>query len=131
MSRVAELVATSRLKIGIASNSREGSSLASGTSRQEIIRLFYVGSHFYKYRFMFYVYILESVPSGRFYIGYSENPDRRLVEHNSGKVKSTRPYRPWKKIYAEQYLTEIEAIRREREIKSKKSRQYILELIGL
>ncbi len=79
---------------------------------------------------MFYVYILESEPSGRFYIGYSESPDRRLVEHNSGKVKSTRPYRPWKKIYTEEFPTEIEAIRREREIKSKKSRLYILKLIG-
>ncbi len=79
---------------------------------------------------MFYVYILESELNGRFYIGYSESPDRRLIEHNSGKVKSTRPYRPWKKVYSEQFSTEIEAIRREREIKSQKSRIYILKLIG-
>ncbi|MGE0586975.1 MAG: GIY-YIG nuclease family protein [Cyclobacteriaceae bacterium] len=79
---------------------------------------------------MFYVYVLESEVNGRFYIGYSEQPDRRLAEHNSGKVKSTKPYRPWKKIYAEQFNSESEAMRRERELKAKKSRSYISRLIG-
>ena len=78
---------------------------------------------------MFFVYILQSQTSGRFYIGYSEWPDRRLAEHNSGKVKSTRPYRPWRKVYVEQFATELEAIGREREIKSQKSRTYLEKLI--
>jgi len=58
---------------------------------------------------MFFVYILQSQTTGRFYIGYSENPDRRLTEHNSGKVKSTKPFRPWIKVYAESYPSEAEA----------------------
>jgi putative endonuclease len=78
----------------------------------------------------FYVYILEAERTHRFYIGYSEAPDRRLFEHNAGKVKSTRPYRPWKKVYQEQFLTEAQAMERERELKSKKSRLFILKLIG-
>src|SRR5258706_14582392 len=79
---------------------------------------------------MFFVYILQSQSTGRYYIGYSELPDRRLNEHNSGKVKSTRPYRPWTKIYVEQFATEAEAMSRERELKSKKSRIYLEGLIG-
>ncbi|MBL7866033.1 MAG: GIY-YIG nuclease family protein [Cyclobacteriaceae bacterium] len=79
---------------------------------------------------MFYVYILESEKSGRYYIGYSADPDRRLLEHNLGKVKSTRNYRPWVKVYAEELDTELQAVRREREIKSQKSRSYIAKLIG-
>ena len=79
---------------------------------------------------MFFVYILQSEINGRFYIGYSDFPERRLVEHNSGKVKSTRPYRPWKKVYQESLSTEIAAINRERELKSKKSRNYLEWLIG-
>ena len=79
---------------------------------------------------MFYVYVLESEKSGRFYVGYSEDPDRRLHEHNVGKVRSTREFRPWRKVYQESCSTESEAIRRERQIKSMKSRTYILKLIG-
>ena len=67
--------------------------------------------------YMFKVYILESEKSGRFYIGYSEDADRRLVDHNSRKVKSTRPYRPWMKVYEESCATEADAISRERHIK--------------
>jgi putative endonuclease len=78
---------------------------------------------------MFYVYILKSLKSGRFYIGYSEDPDRRLSEHNSGKVLSTRNHRPWVKVFVETFPTALEAIRREREIKSRKSKKFIEDLI--
>ena len=78
---------------------------------------------------MFYVYILKSELNGRYYIGYSESPDRRLLEHNSGKVKSTRPFRPWIKVYQEIHETEVLAMRREKEIKTMKSRVYIEQLI--
>jgi len=79
---------------------------------------------------MFWMYVLQSEKNGRFYIGYSELPDRRLIEHNSGKVPSTRNFRPWKKVYSESFMTEIEAIQREKQVKAMKSRKYILTLIG-
>ena len=78
---------------------------------------------------MFYVYILQSLTVDRFYIGYSEDPDRRLIEHNSGKVKSTRNFRPWKKVHQEELETELLAIRRERYIKSMKSKKFIQQLV--
>ena len=78
---------------------------------------------------MFYVYILQSLMVDRFYIGYSERPERRLIDHNSGKVKSTRNFRPWIKIYQEEFETELQAIRRERYIKSMKSKKFIRELV--
>jgi putative endonuclease len=74
---------------------------------------------------MFFVYIIQSQKNGRFYVGYSDNPDRRLLEHNSGKVTSTRLLRPWKKVYTESYCTQLEAMRRELEIKARKSRKYL------
>jgi putative endonuclease len=79
---------------------------------------------------MFFVYILQSVASGRYYIGYSEFPERRLTEHNSGKVKSTRIFRPWMKVYTESFPSQAEAMRREKSIKAMKSRSYIQKLIG-
>ena len=78
---------------------------------------------------MFYVYILESLQSGRFYIGYSHDPIRRLEDHNSGKVISTRNFRPWVKVYSEVFQTETEAIHREIQIKKMKSRHYVSQLI--
>jgi putative endonuclease len=79
---------------------------------------------------MYYVYILKSLKRDRYYIGYSEFPERRLQEHNSGKVKSTKPFRPWVKVYVEECVDELCAIRRERDIKSMKSRIYIEGLIA-
>ncbi|RYE30299.1 MAG: GIY-YIG nuclease family protein, partial [Sphingobacteriales bacterium] len=32
---------------------------------------------------MFYIYILYSPSADKFYVGYSTDPIRRLVEHNS------------------------------------------------
>jgi putative endonuclease len=66
---------------------------------------------------------------GRFYIGCSENPVERLIEHNRGQTKSTRGRGPWKHVYQEQFTTLPEALRRERQLKSWKSHRSIQELI--
>lgn len=45
---------------------------------------------------MWYVYIIiESIAKEHIYIGSTDNVNRRVSEHNSGLVKSTRPYRPF------------------------------------
>ena len=69
---------------------------------------------------MYFVYILESLKNGRHYIGSTANLSRRLSEHNDGKVKSTKHYRPWKIIYTEEFPSKNEALQRERKIKSYK-----------
>jgi predicted GIY-YIG superfamily endonuclease len=46
---------------------------------------------------MKYVYILKSeVEPERFYIGSTDNLERRLQEHNTGQSVHTNKYRPWK-----------------------------------
>ncbi|MCH8850302.1 MAG: GIY-YIG nuclease family protein, partial [Chloroflexi bacterium] len=45
---------------------------------------------------MSYVYILESVNTGRYYIGCTDDLERRLHEHNNGKSASTKAFRPWR-----------------------------------
>ena len=40
--------------------------------------------------FMWYVYILRSEKDKKLYIGSTDNINRRLSEHNSGNVDSTR-----------------------------------------
>jgi predicted GIY-YIG superfamily endonuclease len=38
---------------------------------------------------MFYVYILQSESTGRFYIGHTNNLDRQLAEHNDPASKDS------------------------------------------
>jgi len=78
---------------------------------------------------MFYTYILQSVKSGRYYIGHTQNITERLERHNSGKVTATRNKGPWVLKYHETYASKAEAASRELYIKRMKSRQYIESLI--
>ena len=79
---------------------------------------------------MYYVYILRSLVNNRYYIGCTNDLESRLAKHNQGYVQSTKAYRPWEMIYQEIYGTLGEARRRERELKSWKSRKRIEALIN-
>lgn len=48
---------------------------------------------------MFYVYLLKSDKTDKFYIGYTDNLETRLAKHNQGEVKSTSPFPPWRIVY--------------------------------
>ncbi|WP_342827293.1 GIY-YIG nuclease family protein [Candidatus Lucifugimonas marina] len=76
------------------------------------------------------MYILESDPSGRLYVGSTQDVEARVARHNEGRSKSTKSHRPWTVIYTEAFETRSDAMKRELHIKSWKSRRYILELIG-
>jgi putative endonuclease len=43
---------------------------------------------------MWYVYILRSVTDSALYIGSTNDIERRLNEHNTGKVESTKNRKP-------------------------------------
>jgi putative endonuclease len=79
---------------------------------------------------MFYTYILRSLAIGRFYVGHSDDVAQRLVEHNLGLSKYTRRWRPWELVHTEMFETRSAAMKRERQIKGRKSRKYILSLIS-
>jgi putative endonuclease len=76
----------------------------------------------YIYFSMYFVYILQSEKNKKRYIGFTENLDRRLIEHNSGLVKSTRNRKPMKLIYFEEFKNKVDAVKREKEIKAKKGK---------
>jgi putative endonuclease len=71
-----------------------------------------------------FVYILRSPSTGKEYVGMSKNPNVRLEDHNHGRVTSTRPYRPWVKIYEEICADRIEARKREKYLKSAAGRTW-------
>jgi len=62
---------------------------------------------------MWKVYILKSSTGRRYYIGVSQNLEKRLIDHNRGKTKSTKPYRPWVLVYKEEIRDKNEAYKRE------------------
>ena len=79
---------------------------------------------------MFTVYILFSSSIDKYYVGYTNDLERRLTEHNRKKGKYTDGGIPWRLVYQEEYESKIEAMNREKFIKSQKSRQYILSIIS-
>ncbi len=80
---------------------------------------------------MWYVYILKSVSFNKYYIGYTADLDKRLLEHNSGKTKSIKAYLPYKLIYSEKFATKSDAYKRERQIKRYKGGSAFKKLIDV
>lgn len=74
---------------------------------------------------MYYTYVLRSLKNKRFYIGSTNNLERRLIEHNIGKSKYTRSAKPFKLVYFEKFDTRQEAVKRELFFKTGKGREYL------
>jgi putative endonuclease len=79
---------------------------------------------------MFYIYILQSEKTHRYYIGSTGNLEDRINRHNSGRNKATKAGTPWKVVYTEEFESRSEAIKRELELKSWKSHTRVAELIS-
>jgi putative endonuclease len=77
----------------------------------------------------YYVYILQSDLDGTFYVGSTRDLDARLARHNQGGSRYTKSKKPWKVIYSEEFADKSNALVRERQIKSRKSREYIEMLL--
>jgi putative endonuclease len=79
---------------------------------------------------VFYLYILQSESTDRFYIGQTQNVCERLAYHNANYSKSLKNRRPWRLVHTEQYKTRSEALIRERQLKSWKDRRMIEKLLS-
>jgi len=75
------------------------------------------------------VYVLFSNRDGRRYIGSTNNLERRLREHLSGKCLSTRDRRPLVLIYQESFDTLRQARLREKYFKTHKGFNELNKLI--
>jgi len=77
---------------------------------------------------VYYVYVLKSDLDNHFYTGQTKDIDARLSLHNSGKVNSTKRYKPWKIVYYEKYITRNEAVKREKHLKSRAGRKWLKQI---
>lgn len=84
---------------------------------------------------MHYLYILKSLKDGTSYTGVTGHPEKRLSEHNSGRVRSTKHKRPWIIIHSESFATLSGAKKREWYLKCTpqggKLKKKILETAGI
>jgi putative endonuclease len=79
-----------------------------------------------------FTYILYSLALDRYYIGStSGSVEDRLKKHLARHDGFTAKANDWRVVYKEEYLTENETLKRERQIKSWKSRRMIEQLASL
>jgi putative endonuclease len=74
---------------------------------------------------MHYVYVLQSELDGQFYTGCTGDLRKRFEQHQTGAVSSTLDRRPLKLIYYEACLSEKDAFRREKYLKTTYGKRYI------
>lgn len=81
---------------------------------------------------MFFVYGLHNKKHDKIYIGQTENLEERVILHNNGLFIGSFTSRfdgPWILIYQEECKTRSDALKREKELKSYRGRQFIKSLI--
>lgn len=83
---------------------------------------------------MFTVYVIKSTSTGKIYIGQTKDLDARLKRHNGELKTKLGSYTklnkgPWLVIHKEEFPTRAEAVKREKELKSYKGREFIRSVI--
>lgn len=78
---------------------------------------------------MFTVYVLKSKKDGKYYIGSTNNLEKRLMRHNKGHSRYTKNRGPFEIVHKEDYNTLSEAKKREYYLKSLKSSMAVQKLI--
>ena len=71
---------------------------------------------------MHHVYVLFSELDRRLYIGSTGDIERRLQAHNFGLTPSTKYRRPLQLLFYEAYQNKLDALRRERYLKTTKGK---------
>ncbi|MCF8229893.1 MAG: GIY-YIG nuclease family protein [Bacteroidales bacterium] len=77
----------------------------------------------------YYIYALESLQDGRVYVGFTSDVNRRIREHNNGKTKSTKGYRPWRLFFKKLAGSRLEARKLEKYYKSGCGKEYLKKVL--
>lgn len=74
---------------------------------------------------MYYTYVLRSEKDDKFYVGFTEDLKLRFEKHSKGQVEATRDRRPLKLIYYEACLSQDDATKREKYLKTYHGKMFI------
>ncbi|MFH1315523.1 MAG: GIY-YIG nuclease family protein [Candidatus Uhrbacteria bacterium] len=78
----------------------------------------------------FYVYVLKLYNRNQYYVGYTSDLKRRINEHLLNQVHSTKSMdKKPELIFYEAYRSKIDAMRRERYLKSTKGKRVIRQML--
>lgn len=77
---------------------------------------------------MYYVYAIASRKRTYIYVGFTNNLERRLFQHNNGYERTTKPYAPFEITYFERCNIRLEARKREKYWKSGIGRERLKEM---
>jgi len=77
-----------------------------------------------------FVYILKSINTGRFYIGSTNDINRRMKEHKLGKTRSVRSFIPFELVFRQETNTLKGARYLERKLKRYKSKVILNKIIS-
>ncbi len=77
----------------------------------------------------YWLYILKSKVSDKYYIGISQEPEVRLHYHNTLETGFTSRYRPWGIVFVKEYPTKEGARKIETKIKKWKSRVMVEKIL--
>ncbi len=75
-----------------------------------------------------HLYILQN-DAGRFYVGSTENLEKRVQHHEGGHTPSTKRLGKVRLVFAQEYSTLTEARKIERWLKKMKRRDYVEQII--
>ncbi len=62
------------------------------------------------------------------YVGLTNDLRRRVEQHNEGRERTARPYRPFELIHFEEFDTRTEAREREKHLKSGAGKEFLRKL---
>lgn len=77
----------------------------------------------------YYIYILYSLRDHGWYIGFTTDLKKRLIEHAKGEVSSTKLRAPFKLIHYEYFINKADAKAREKFLKSGFGRKQMKEAL--
>ncbi len=77
---------------------------------------------------MFYVYILQSLVNlEKYYTGFAEDLEKRIIKHNEGSVSYTAKYKPWEIKNHFAFREKVKALQFEKYLKSHSGRAFTKE----
>jgi putative endonuclease len=74
---------------------------------------------------VFYTYVLLSEQDKQFYVGFTKNLKLRFEHHKRGLVDSTKDRRPLALVYYEACLSQEDATKREKYLKTHLGRMFL------
>ena len=78
---------------------------------------------------MFFVYILQSDVDATHYVGFTENIENRVLQHNNGASRYTSRKIPWRLVYFEKFEIKSDALKREKFLKKQRNSVFYQRLI--